>query len=180
MYPMYPNCFDLLTTHGVIAEDLVGYVTGNPSPYLQNYVAQRGGVPSLPGQPLPDPLPNVPLQRTPMADTYQLPAAPKSVPAAFEDKSNSWNKTKKILAGLLLTGLAAFGIVKGRDLFVRIKNPSNTSSSWSSNIKTWFQNKASWLKNKFKKNPQPQAPQPSVPWYTKFGNWFKNIFKTKP
>ena len=45
MQPIYPNCFDLLTTHGVIHNDLVGYITGTPSAYLQNYVAQRGVVP---------------------------------------------------------------------------------------------------------------------------------------
>ena len=30
--PIYPNCFDQLTTHGIVAEDVVGYITDSPSP----------------------------------------------------------------------------------------------------------------------------------------------------
>ena len=92
--PLYANCFDRLTTNGVIAEDLMGYVTGTPSPYLQNYVTQRGGVPNLPGQILPDTLtpaigtPKQIKQSTnlPQGDTYNI--APKNIgPEILEPKN---------------------------------------------------------------------------------------------
>ena len=182
MYPIYPNCFDVLTTNGIITEDLVGYVTGTPSVYLQNYVAQRGGVPSLPGQPLPDPLPNVPLQRTPVSDTYQTPEKTIYPPVnTVDDKNAKWNTAKKVLTGLFLGGLAVLGVVKGKDLYNKLKNFSANGNSVLNSIGNWFKNIGTKIKDGFKKifKPQPQ-PQQSVPWYTKIIDSIKNLFKTKP
>ena len=104
-YPIYPDCFDMLTTHGIVAEDVKGYITDKPSPYLQNYVAQRGWAPTLPGQILPDPLPTLPNpQPLPKGNIYP------SVYPQHPDKNTLVNKgkydtAKKIALGILLTGL---------------------------------------------------------------------------
>ncbi len=130
-YPMYANCFDRLTTNGIIADDVVGYVTGTPSPYLQNYVAQRGFVPTMPGQIMPDALPTLPPQMpmsvAGMAPNMSQQTAPttgsiyKDIPRDIGVdtlKPKSKNETiKKIVAGVLIGGLAAFGIYKGVNLF---------------------------------------------------------------
>lgn len=145
--PMYPSCFDHLTTNGIIAEDLVGYVTGMPSPYLQNYVAQRGGTPSLPGRILPDTLtPAVPPQKPlPQGDIYNV--APKDIgPQTLEPPNkHKIDNIKKIATGVLLAGLTVFAFVKGKTAFSAIKNaftrifkhtptpPSGTS--WLKNVK---------------------------------------------
>lgn len=103
MNPIYPNCFDLLTTHGIVADDVVGYITGEPSPYLQNYVAQRAGVPTVPGQILPDGLPNVPRRGEvygPKQDTYQ-PQTPPPLPEAPIRKTDGI-QPKKSPQGCLL------------------------------------------------------------------------------
>lgn len=144
--PMYPSCFDQLTTNGVIAEDLVGYVTGTPSPYLQNYVAQRGGTPSLPGRTLPDTLtPAVPpKQPLPQGDIYNV--APKDIgPETLEPpKKHKINNIKEIATGLLLAGLTVFAFIKGKSALSAIKNtftkifkhtPTPPSgSSWFNNL----------------------------------------------
>ena len=85
-HQFYPNCFDQLTTHGIVAEDVVGYITDSPSPYLQNYVAQRGGytpsvpwTPSIPGRVLPDPLPSVSPQGGPVMG-YEPPRMQERLP----------------------------------------------------------------------------------------------------
>lgn len=183
MYPMYPNCFDMLTTHGVIGEDLVGYVTGNPSPYLQNYVTQRGGQPSLPGQPLPDPLPNVPLQRTPVADTMQNSHnQPVYQPIAVQEPKDKWGTFKKVATGMLLAGLAVFGVINGKAIISKIKkslpapSASSTGKTWYQKVGDWFGKKINLIKNKFKNQGNPSTE----PWYKKVGNWFKNLFTTKP
>lgn len=164
-YPVYANCFDRLTTNGVIAEDLVGYVTDTPSPYLQNYIAQKGGVPNmpyLPGQVLPDPLPAAP-QPAPMAvpgGAAQAANAYSDIPKASDLNTNTFVKkdkyetAKKVAAGILLTGLAVLGAVKGRQLF---KNggaglKASLSNAWNS-VKTFCSNTAqkigTWCKNAF-------------------------------
>lgn len=168
--PLYANCFDQLTTNGIIAEDLMGYVTGTPSPYLQNYVAQRGGVPNLPGQMLPDTLTpairgkgNIAQNQTPLpkGDIYNV--APKNIgPETLEpSKNRKIDTAKKIAAGILLAGLATLGIVKGKSLFVKAKtffknkfhNPSNISfkmPAWTKNVKQAIVNGFNKVCNFFK------------------------------
>lgn len=122
-YPAYPNCFDNLTTNGIIAEDVVGYITDMPSPYLQNYVAQRGWAPTgqaLPGQILPDPLPHLQNpQPLPRGDIYQSvqPKPPDTKTLVRKDK---YETAKKVALGMLLTGLAVLGIVKGKKLWGKL------------------------------------------------------------
>ena len=123
-YPILPNCFDQLTTHGIVAEDVMGYITDNPSPYLQNYVAQRGWPPTgqmLPGQLLPDPLPTLQNPRQlPKGDVYQ------SVQPKHPDKNTlvvnkgKYDLVKTIAASILLSGLLTLGIIKGKNLWNRI------------------------------------------------------------
>lgn len=153
-YPIYANCFDRLTTNGIIAEDLVGYITDVPSPYLQNYIAQRGGVPNmayLPGQVLPEPLPNAPTP-APMAVPGNIPPngpysdIPKPSelnPKTFE-KKDKYVTAKKIALGILLTGLTVLGVVKGRQLFRNGGAGLRTSlnNAWNS-FKTFCTNAAS-------------------------------------
>ena len=160
-YPVYANCFDRLTTNGVIAEDLVGYITDVPSPYLQNYVAQRGWAPSLPGRVLPDPLPTAP------------PPAPMSVPAGsmpvytdiprasdlnpntleIKDKNSGW---KKAALALLLTGLAVFGGVKSYQLLKNggtglRQSMSNMWHGFTNAVKTGFTKIGDFFKNLWNK-----------------------------
>lgn len=126
-YPIYPNCFDQLTTHGVLADDVVGYITDMPSPYLQNYVAQRGWQPSLPGQVLPDPLPNV-QPKTPLPQGSIYHDVPQNLgPQTFEKKDNFKN-AKNVATGLLLTGLIAFGIVKGKNFISKLFNKTTAAA----------------------------------------------------
>lgn len=153
-YPMYPNCFDQLTTHGVIADDLVGYITDVPSPYLQNYVAQRGWPPSMPGQIMPDPLPNMqPPQRLPRGDVYQTipPQGPQAYPPYPQQKpSNTW---RKVALTALIVGLTALGLWKGKQGL-------------------------NWLKGKLSSNPPTPPPQPqpapagNTSWWQKIKNYF--------
>lgn len=130
-YPMFANCFDRLTTNGILVDDVVGYITGTSSPYLQNYVAQRGGMmPSLPGQILPSAMPPAPAP-APMAVPGFAPTnTPRPVPNGpiYKDipkdlnentfvKKDKYSTIKKIATGVLITGLAAFGLYKGFALF---------------------------------------------------------------
>lgn len=155
-YPMYPNCFDQLTTHGVIADDLVGYITDVPSPYLQNYVAQRGWAPSMPGRIMPDPLPNMqPPQRLPRNDVYQTipPQGPQPYqgnPYMPQKPSNTW---RKVALAALVVGLSAFGIWKGKQGI-------------------------NWIKNKFRTPTVPPAPtpQPAPAQNTSLWQKIKNYF----
>lgn len=154
-YPIYPNCFDQLTTHGIVAEDVMQYITDVPSPYLQNYVAQRGWAPSMPGQIMPDPLPTLkPPQPLPKGNVYQTvyPQHPDHHTLAEEPKSH--DRAKKIALSILLTGLAVLGVVKGKALVSKL----------------------------FKKGTpaQPAAPATTQPWYKSVSSWFKNLFKKKP
>lgn len=155
--PMYPNCFDALTTHGIVADDVVGYITDAPSPYLQGYVAQRGWAPNVPGQVLPDPLPTLPPKgQLPKGDVYQGVAKPNENTFV---KKNKYETAKKVALACLLAGLAVFGVMKGKQCF-------------------------SWIKNKFTHLPTPPAPPapvatpvpstPSAPlkFYQKAWNWF--------
>lgn len=146
--PMFPSCFDQLTTNGIIAEDLVGYVTGTPSPYLQNYVAQRGGTPSLPGRTLPDTLtPAVPpKQPLPQGDIYNV--APKDIgPQTLEPpKKNKIDNIKKIAAGLLLTGLTVFAFMKGKAALSALKKVFKHTPTTSS-ATLWFKNFGLGLKS---------------------------------
>lgn len=152
-YPVYPNCFDQLTTHGIVAEDVVGYITGTPSPYLQNYVAQRGWAPSLPGQITPDPLPpvippqtvqntnvnqTIPPQTVQNNDIYQTVPKQEDINTYVKkDKKDTW---KKVAAAILLTGVSAFLAVKGVQLFKNrnavMQSISNKFGSWGSAIKS--------------------------------------------
>ena len=149
--PIYPNCFDLLTTHGVVADDVVGYITDQPSPYLQNYVAQRGWPPSVPGQILPDALPAAPAPTPlPRTDVYQTAAAEKAhTPDSVPDKNQindfvkqpnheSW---KKAAAAILLTGLTAFGLYKLGAGIKALKGHSSTSGT------PWYQSVSNALKS---------------------------------
>ena len=155
-YPVYANCFDRLTTNGVIAEDLVGYVTGTPSPYLQNYVAQRGWTPTLPGQILPDPLPTAP-QPAPMSvEGYNnIPKASELNKNTFAPK-HKYEKAQKIALSILLTGLAALGIVKGRKLVktkgAPVKNALNNALTGTVNFcKNGFRKIGNCIKNGWNK-----------------------------
>lgn len=153
--PMYPNCFDQLTTNGVIADDVVGYITGTPSPYLQGYVAQRGWNPSIPGQILPDPLPNAqPKTPLPNGDIYQTVPKPDKNTFVKKDK---FETAKKIALACLLTGLGVMAVVKGKKCF-------------------------NWIKTKFRSipptppvppTPPPVLPTPAAPqkWYQKAWHW---------
>lgn len=174
-YPIYPNCFDNLTTNGIVAEDVVGYITGEPSPYLQNYVAQRGWSPSLPGRVLPDPLPTAPPPRQlPRGDVY------RTVPN--QDEINNYvrpqkkSKWKNIAAAVLLTGLAVFGVIKGRQLF---KSGSVTTSK----VGDWFKNLGKNIAKPFKGLGTKISDGLKTCW-TKTCDFFKDmwnkLFKKKP
>lgn len=129
-YPLYANCFDRLTTNGILADDIMGYITGTPSPYLQNYVAQRGGLPMMPGQIMPDALPTAPMpapmsvpgyRQTPVQQ--QMPAGPvyKDIPRNIDQntfvKQDKYSTIKKVAAGALITVLTVLGLYKGIALF---------------------------------------------------------------
>ena len=145
MQPIYPNCFDLLTTHGVIHNDLVGYITGTPSPYLQQYVAQRGGVPLAPA-----PAPGVPaapqaqISQQPAADAYQKPqihSEPQAeAPSLHSHNPKKNNIGKSIAMSLILSLGASLLLAKG----IRV----------------------------IKGTTVPPAPA-GTPWYQRFFNLFK-------
>lgn len=155
--PIYPNCFDLLTTHGVVAEDVVGYITDQPSPYLQNYVAQRGGVPTIPGQILPDPLPGLPPQSPlPRTDVYQTTVPHQNtVPNqqtinnyVQNPKNNSW---KKAALALLLTGIAGFGLYKFSSAIRGLRNgTAGTTNGFLQSIGNAFKSAGTAVVNFFK------------------------------
>lgn len=145
--PVYANCFDRLTTNGIIAEDLMGYVTGNPSPYLQNYVAQRGGNPSMLGQILPDtltpaingsPRPAQMTQPLQQGDVYNV--VPKNIgPEILQPKNKKkTDLIKQIAAGVLLTTLATIGIVKGKSILKSTKTAFQNMFKSSPTSKTTF------------------------------------------
>ena len=129
-YPMYANCFDRLTTNGILADDVMGYITGTPSPYLQNYVAQRGGLPMMPGQIMPDALPTAPTPAPMSVPAYnqaitqpQMPTGPvyKDIPRNIDQNTlvqkDKYSTIKNVAAALLIAGLASFAIYKGVTLF---------------------------------------------------------------
>lgn len=141
--PVYPNCFDMLTTHGVIADDLVGYVTGYPSPYLQNYVAQRGGWnPGLPGRVLPDPLPGVPpMPPLPQNDVYQPTPQQQSpvISPELPNKKMHSSTWKKIGLAILLSIGASLGIAKtGRLIKGTPLPPFPAGTPWYKKILPYF------------------------------------------
>ena len=116
-YPILPNCFDNLTTNGIVAEDVMGYITGQPSLYLQNYVAQRGWPPHgqfVPGQILPDALPTLP-NPTPLPRGKVYPSFKPEKDSLIVNKGK-YDKARQIALSILLTGLAVLGVVKGRKL----------------------------------------------------------------
>lgn len=188
-YPVYANCFDRLTTNGVLVDDVVGYITGTPSPYLQNYVAQRGWPASLPGQVLPDAMPPVPVP-SPMSVpagsnpvyTNVPPAVPQnnSIPTNINKDTlvtkDKYATAKKIAAGVLITGLVGFGAYKGIQLFrtggaavrTTLSNAWNATKNWCSNA--WNASK-NWCANAWNvsKNWCANAAR-SV------GNFFKNLW----
>lgn len=156
--PIYPNCFDQLTTHGIVAEDVMGYITDQPSPYLQNYVAQRGWAPSIPGQVLPDPLPTMqPPNPLPRNDVYQTVASEQQNAVPNQQNINNYvqnprnNGWKKAAAAILLTGLAAFGLYKFGGALKTIlgRTPASPSGtpSWLKNIGTSISNMGTKVKN---------------------------------
>ena len=177
MNPIYPNCFDLLTTHGIVADDVVGYITGEPSPYLQNYVAHRAGVPTVPGQILPDGLPNVPRRGEvygPKQDTYQ-PQTPPPLPEA-PHKKNGWDTAKKVAAGLLIAGLAGFGIYKGKDFITKLfKSAPKPAPAPAGSANPWYKQAGNWISTKYKAASAWVGAKA-----TAVGDWFKNIFTRKP
>lgn len=154
--PIYPNCFDLLTTHGVVAEDVVGYITDQPSPYLQNYVAQRGGVPTIPGQILPDPLPGLPPQAPlPRNDVYQTTVPQQNaVPNqqminnyVQNPKNNSWKKTA---LALLLTGIAGFGLYKFSSAIRGLRNGTVGTNGFFQSVGNAFKSAGTKIADFFK------------------------------
>jgi len=177
-YPMYANCFDRLTTNGILVDDVMGYITGQPSPYLQNYVAQRGGWPTLPGQIMPDALPGAPAPAPmavqgsyPQKQQTQMPNGSiyKDIPTNLDQntfvKNDKYEKYKKIGAGLLLGGLIGLGLFHGVKLF---RNGGKgfkqmLANSWQSIKKSC---KKGWKSSvKFLKTA-----------YTKTINFFKNMW----
>jgi len=108
-----PNSFDLLTTNGIINEDLTGYITGTPSPYLQNYIAaQKGAAPTQPNQALPVTLPGVTPKNSLTNDIFvKLNSAKDGIPF--------W---KKIAAGTLLGGLTILLAMKGKNIVSKVKS----------------------------------------------------------
>lgn len=121
MTQIYPNCFDSLTTNGIIADDVMGYITGTPSPYLQNYVAQRGWAPDMPGRMMPDPLPNVQPKLPLPNDVYEKPQ--------IHEPSNKLALWKKIAAGILIAGVSIFAAVKCKNLFSKIRGPKTPKTA---------------------------------------------------
>lgn len=151
-YALYPNCFDQLTTHGVIADDAMEYITGTPSPYLHNYVAQRGWAPSMPGQMMPEPLPNMqPPQKLPRNNVYNVPGANQD---SFV-KKDKYETAKKVALAALVVGLGVFAAVKGKKAI-------------------------NWIKTKFRSNPPAPPTQPPTPPQTPpapaTGNWLKRTW----
>lgn len=145
MQPIYPNCFDLLTTHGVIHNDLVGYITGTPSAYLQNYVAQRGGVPQTYAHTQTMPQPNVQIQQQPAADEYKNKKPENNIenaeaPSLHSHNPHRNNIGKSIAMSLILSLGASLLLAKG----IRMVRGTTV----------------------------PPAPAGS-PWYQKFLNLFK-------
>lgn len=147
-YPIYPNCFDQLTTHGVVADDVVGYITDKPSPYLQNYVAQRGWAPSMPGQIMPDPLPTVkPPTPLPRTDVYQtvateqpvqnngLPTQQQIKDYVRNEHSNNW---AKLATGVLLAGLTAFGMYKFSGAVRSLLKPTPAPTPTTAGTTSWY------------------------------------------
>lgn len=178
--PIYPNCFDLLTTHGVVADDVVGYITDQPSPYLQNYVTQRGWPPSVPGQILPDTLPAAQTaQKLPRNDVYQTVTTeqqhiPNSVPT--QDQINDFVKQphhenwKKIATGLLIGGLTAFGLYKiGAGIKALKRTTGHSGSPWYQRLGNSLKSAARTAGNTLKKA------------FSSLGDFFKNLWtKIKP
>lgn len=177
MNPIYPNCFDLLTTHGIVADDVVGYITGNPSPYLQNYASQRAGVPTVPGQIMPEQLPNVPRRGEvygPEEDIFQ--PQPQTMPPAAPQKKNGWDTAKKVAAGLLIAGLAGFGIYKGKGLIDKLfKSAPKPAPAPTPSSNPWYKQAGTWISSKYKAASAWVGAKA-----TAVGDWFKNIFTKKP
>ena len=181
MNPIYPNCFDLLTTHGVVADDVVGYITGTPSPYLQNYAAQRAAVPTVPGQLMPEQLPNVPRRGEiygPEQDTFQPQTPP--APPATPQKKNGWETAKKVAAGALIIGLGALGLYKGKALFDKLfksaPKPAPTPTPTPVPTKNpWYKRAGAWIQTKYSAAKSWVATKAAA-----VGNWFKATFTRKP
>lgn len=185
-YPMFANCFDRLTTNGILVDDVVGYITGTPSPYLQNYVAQRGGMmPSLPGQILPPAMPPAPAPApmtvpgfTPTYNNIQTPNGPnyKDIPKDLNEKTfakqDKYSTIKNITTGILIVGLATLGIYKGITLFrnrgagikTAMKNCLKPIKSIYQKIKTGIKSKTQHAHLNIKN------------YIPKIGNFFKNIW----
>lgn len=158
-YPILPNCFDNLTTNGIVAEDVMGYITGQPSLYLQNYVAQRGWPPHgqfVPGQILPDALPTLP-NPTPLPRGKVYPSFKPDKDSLIVNKGK-YDKARQIALSILLTGLAVLGVVKGRKLISKLRNRGASSAAPAGNV--WYQNVWTNIKTGFKK----------------VGNFFKNLW----
>jgi hypothetical protein len=194
---LYPSCFDNLTTHGIVAEDVMGYITGTPSPYLQSYVAQRGGIPTMPGRILPDPLPPLTTPTTyPVNDVYQ-PNTPQPVqqPSTNDNKQSNVlpniDKTqvkdksgtiKKVALAVLLTGLAVLGIVKGKSVVRSIKAGnfgSATLNRWTANCGNFLKNAWSKVKTTFSNlstNTWTKMKSGVINTAKKSWNFVKNVF----
>ena len=125
-YPMYPSSFDRLTTNGIITDDLWGYVTGQPSPYLQHYTAQMGGVPNLSYGPYSQVMPQARNNQVlPQGSIYN--DIPRNIgPDTLIPKSKTdIKKIKQVATAILLGGLAIFGIIKGRN-WIKSLSPKPT------------------------------------------------------
>ena len=116
MQPIYPNCFDLLTTHGVIHNDLVGYITGTPSQYLQNYAAQYGGMPTASGHAQTPVQTGAQIPQQPIADVYHKPQnqkEPPEAPSLHSHNPKKGNIGKSIAMSLILSLGASLLLAKG-------------------------------------------------------------------
>ncbi len=113
MQPIYPNCFDMLTTHGIIHNDLVGYVTGTPSPYLQQYAARKGAATPVMSQTAAPS--GAVLQQPVQPDVYQKPASqtPPQAPTLHSHNPKNNNIWKSIAMTLILSVGASLLLAKG-------------------------------------------------------------------
>lgn len=135
MQPLYPNCFDMLTMHGIIPDDLTGYVTGTPSPYLQNYVAQRGGIPQMPQMQIPQ-QPNNDVYQKPQGYVGPTPPPAPEIPSSKKKNNNIW---KSIAMSVILSVGASLLLAKGiRMVKGTTVPPAPAGSPWYQKIINLF------------------------------------------
>lgn len=122
-----PSSLDLLATQGIIPYDAQAFITGEPSPYLQQYGISTPQNPQLAHIP--------PLKRQPLSDSY----SPATLTKDF--KEHEPGILKKIGAIALGTYILGFICSKGK------KNPLEGIKA----IYSLASRPVKWLAKKFKK-----------------------------